>query len=72
MVYEDRGPTVFVVTLVMLVLATLFLAMRLVIPLGIVKRYSSDDWLTSLAWVGGLTFPMPLAETFQHLLSDVG
>lgn len=48
---DDRGPAVFTVTLVMLVLATFFVALRLVSKWGITGRYSSDDFLTVLAWV---------------------
>lgn len=48
----DRGPTVFIVALVTLVLATAMTILRLVSKWGIVKnRRDPDDYLTLLAWV---------------------
>jgi hypothetical protein len=48
---EDRGPTVFTVTLVLSILATVFVALRLVSKWYIVKRSNSDDVFTIIAWV---------------------
>jgi hypothetical protein len=47
----DRSTAVFAVTCVMLVLATLFVVMRLISKLGLVKRPTWDDALIVLAWV---------------------
>jgi nicotinamide riboside transporter PnuC len=48
---EDRGPTVFTVTLVLSILATVFVALRLVSKWCIVKRSNSDDVFMIIAWV---------------------
>jgi hypothetical protein len=53
---DDRGKTVFVVTLVMSVLATVFTGARMWSKWGVVKRVSADDWLVVLAWVSGVCY----------------
>ena len=47
----DRGPAVFTVTLVLLVVSTFFVICRLVSKWGIKKRANGDDFATILAWV---------------------
>ncbi|SPO06622.1 related to L-fucose permease [Cephalotrichum gorgonifer] len=56
--FEDRGPAVFAVTTATLVLATTFVAMRMVCRKFIVRNISWDDWIIMLAWViaFGLSF----------------
>jgi len=49
-----RGPAVLIVTIILLVLATLFVALRMVSRIGIVKRVTVDDYFMLLAWVGQL------------------
>lgn len=49
---EDRGPTVFTVTLVLSILATVFVGLRLCSKWYIVKRNNSDDVLVVISWVG--------------------
>ncbi len=49
-VIQDRGPAVFAVTTSTLVLATVFVAARLVSRIGIVRRVSWDDYIIILAW----------------------
>ena len=51
---QDRGPTVLVVVIVMLCVSTVFVALRLVSRIGIVKRVSNDDYAIILAWVSHL------------------
>lgn len=46
----DRGPSVFAVTTVTLVLASVFVAARLYTRLRIVRQFSWDDWFIMLAW----------------------
>lgn len=47
----DRGPTVFTVTCVCVVLSTFFTICRLISKWGIKKRVNADDFATILAWV---------------------
>ena len=51
---QDRGPTVLVVVIVMLCVSTVFVALRLISRIGIVKRISDDDYAIILAWVSHL------------------
>lgn len=48
--FPDRGPAVFAVTTATLVLATIFVAGRLVSRIGIVRHVSWDDYIIVLAW----------------------
>ena len=50
-VLYDRSPAVFVVTLVTLLAATLFTALRLISKWTVVKKPTSDDWFSILAWL---------------------
>lgn len=47
----DRHNTVFVVTLVFAVIATVFVGLRMLSKGWIVKRFTTDDWFTVAAWV---------------------
>jgi hypothetical protein len=47
----SRGPVVMAVTGAMLVLATLFVLLRLISRFGVVRRISWDDYFMILAWV---------------------
>jgi hypothetical protein len=51
MAEADRGPTVRVVSVVFLVLATLFVTLRMISRVGIVKKVSVDDYVMCFAWV---------------------
>ena len=55
---ENRGPTVLTVTIIMLCLSTVFIALRLISRIGVVRRISNDDYAIILAWVGGNTYPL--------------
>ena len=46
-----RGPAVLVETAAMLVLATLFVLLRMISRIGLVRRVSIDDYFMLLAWV---------------------
>lgn len=48
-----RSDAVFAVVCVFFVLATVFVAMRMVSRLVIVKRVDWDDFLMAIAWVSG-------------------
>ncbi|WVQ73497.1 hypothetical protein IAR50_003069 [Cryptococcus sp. DSM 104548] len=50
-VLSDRHTTVFVVTLVFAIFATVFIGMRMLSKGWIVKRYTLDDWFAVAAWV---------------------
>ncbi|KAK1760623.1 major facilitator superfamily domain-containing protein [Echria macrotheca] len=49
--FPDRGPAVFAVTTATLVLASIFVAARLVSRIGIVRSVSWDDYIIVLAWL---------------------
>jgi hypothetical protein len=48
---EDRRPEVLVVSIVFFVLATVFVALRFVSRIWIVRRLALHDYLMLLAWV---------------------
>ena len=48
---QDRGPVVLAVTVAFLGVSTLFVALRLVSRIGIVKRVTADDYFIVFAWV---------------------
>ena len=47
----DRGTVVFAITTATLVLASVFVASRMVSRIGIVKHVSYDDYIILVAWV---------------------
>ncbi|KAI0007920.1 major facilitator superfamily domain-containing protein [Xylariaceae sp. FL0662B] len=49
--YPDRGPSVFAVTTATLILASCFVAARLVCRIGIVRNVSWDDYIIVTAWL---------------------
>ncbi|KAK5663017.1 hypothetical protein OQA88_6432 [Cercophora sp. LCS_1] len=51
MSFPDRGPTVFAVTTATSVLATVFVAARMVSRIGIVRSVSWDDYIVVFAWL---------------------
>jgi hypothetical protein len=48
---HSRGPAVLIVTVIMMVLATIFVVLRMISRFGIVKRITLDDYFMMLAWV---------------------
>lgn len=48
---DNRGPAVLVVTIALLVLSTIFIVLRLISRIGVVKKISKDDYFIVLAWV---------------------
>lgn len=63
--FPDRGPAVFGVTTATLVLASVFVAARLVCRIGIVRRMSWDDYFMILAWLFafGLSITIDIGTT---------
>lgn len=49
--FPDRGPEVLAVTTTVLVIATVFVAARLVSRIAIVRNVTLDDYFIVLAWV---------------------
>ncbi len=47
----DRGPVVLAVTTAVIVTSTIFVVLRLISRIGIVRKTSWDDYLIVLAWV---------------------
>lgn len=50
-IVENRGSVVLAVTTALLVASTVFVALRLVSRVGVVKKVSTDDYFIGLAWV---------------------
>lgn len=50
--YSSRGKAVFIVTTTTFVLASVFVAARLVSRFVVLKSRTADDWCIVLAWVG--------------------
>jgi hypothetical protein len=48
---HSRGRAVFIVTTTTFVLASIFVAARLVSRFGILRNRTADDWCIILAWV---------------------
>jgi hypothetical protein len=48
---SDRGPTVFVVTLVLIVVATVFVVLRLISKWGVTRKANADDYVIIVAWL---------------------
>jgi len=55
---EDKGPVVLAVTVSMIATSTLFVFLRLISRVGIVKKVSADDYCIAVAWTFafGLSF----------------
>jgi hypothetical protein len=48
---NSRGPTVFVVTLVLISLATVFIVLRLISKWGVTRKATSDDFVVIISWL---------------------
>ncbi len=61
----DRGPVVFSVTTATLILATVFVAARMISRAGIVRKVSWDDYIILLAWLIAffLSFSIDIGKT---------
>ncbi|MCJ1377737.1 hypothetical protein MMC17_000833 [Xylographa soralifera] len=57
---QDRGPVVLAVTVAFLGVSTLFVALRLVSRIGIVKRVTSDDYFIVFAWLLAFGFSVSI------------
>lgn len=55
---DDRGPAVLAVTTALLVLSTIFIILRLISRIGVVKKVSTDDYFIVLAWVSPNSWPV--------------
>lgn len=56
--FEGRGKPVFIVSVIILVLASVFVCFRMISRGAIVKKIALDDWFMGLAWLlaFGMTF----------------
>jgi hypothetical protein len=52
---DSRGKAVFIVTTTTFVLASVFVAARLVSRFGVLKSRTADDWFMILAWVSDIS-----------------
>ena len=48
---QNRGPVVLTITLAFLVVSTVFVVLRLISRIGVVKKVTWDDHFIVLAWV---------------------
>jgi len=48
---QDRGPVVLAITIALLVASSIFVTLRLISRIGIVKKVTLDDWFITLSWV---------------------
>ena len=53
---QNRGAVVLAVTTALLVASSVFVVLRIISRMGIVKRISWDDYFIILAWVRGSKF----------------
>jgi hypothetical protein len=51
----SRGNVVMVVTALMLIISTLFVLLRMISRIGIVRRLAWDDYFMMIAWVSSNT-----------------
>jgi hypothetical protein len=71
---NNRGPTVFVVTLVLITFATVFTALRLISKWGVTRKATSDDFVAIVAWVFaiGLSVSIMIGTQFGLGAPDSG
>ncbi|GFZ48389.1 hypothetical protein JCM24511_06137 [Saitozyma sp. JCM 24511] len=50
-VLKDRGPAVFVVTLAITIVATVFVVLRLISKWGVTRKANADDYVIIVGWV---------------------
>jgi uncharacterized membrane protein (DUF485 family) len=50
-VLNDRGPTVFIVTLVITIVATVFIVLRLISKWFVSRKANADDYVVLVGWV---------------------
>jgi hypothetical protein len=48
---NNRGPTVYAVVLALIIVATVFIVLRVISKLGITRRATADDFVAIVAWV---------------------
>jgi hypothetical protein len=47
---HDRGPTVYAVVLALIIVATVFIVLRVISKLGITRRATAHDFVAIVAW----------------------
>lgn len=69
---NGRGSTVFTVTLVLIICATVFVILRLISKWGITRKATGDDYAIIIAWVlaVGLSGSIMVAAHFGLGLPD--
>ena len=67
---QDRQPAVMAVTIVVFVLASIFVALRFVSRIGIVHRIGLHDYFMILAWVRGVHWPALSSPLSLRPLAD--
>ena len=55
---QDRGPTVLAVVIALFCVSTVFIVIRLISRIGVVKRVSNDDYAIIIAWVSHIPHPL--------------
>jgi hypothetical protein len=71
---SDRGPTVFIVTLVLIVVATVFVVLRLISKWGVTRKANADDYVIIVAWLiaVGLSVSIMIGTRFGLGAPDAG
>ncbi|RMD41091.1 hypothetical protein DV735_g4055, partial [Chaetothyriales sp. CBS 134920] len=63
---QDRGPATSVVTIVMVVLATIFVAARFFTRGYLVRRITQNDWWMLAAWIFSVAFSASIVVATRH------
>lgn len=67
---QDRGPIVVAVAVAMISASTVFVLLRLISRITIVKRVGLDDYLIIAAWVRTLTYSQAIPLSFSSSFSS--
>lgn len=59
----SRGPSVLIVTIIFLVLATIFVTLRMISRIWLVKKVNADDYVMLFAWVYRCTLQL---QSLKH------
>lgn len=63
---QDRGPVTYAVTIVMIVIATVFVAARFFTRIYLVRSVKQDDWWILAAWVFSVAFSASICAAVHY------
>lgn len=67
--FENRGPSVLAVTIVLLAISTVAIVSRLISRIGVVKHVYKDDYFIILAWVSKMKMEISAMLTTEQLIA---